>query len=356
MMRLFGDYYKGKTVLVTGHTGFVGYWLCRVLIHAGAKVVGYSLDEPGKAATTELISIVGDIRDKEYLRKAFDEYTPEIVFHLAAQTQKNQARFAPLYTYETNILGTLNVLESVRNTSGVKSVVVASSSNIYQEEQWTWAYRENDVIKGEEPLSDSIVCSESIVNTYRNTYFNKVNSPAVSIVRFGNAFGGGDYTEGKLLTECIAAARESRVIDVHNSNGIRPYIHVLDVVRGILLLADRHCQEKILIGEYNFCPDYDNCALNGDIAMLFCKEWGENLSSRYKYDNNYENDRLKIRLDNSKSKNLLLWVPNWSLKESIARLVKWEKSVINGVSANEITDRQINEYISEIKTLKNPCL
>lgn len=347
-MRLFGDYYKGKTVLVTGHTGFVGYWLCRVLIHAGAKVIGYSLDEPEKTASSELISIVGDIRDKGHLSKVFDEYTPEIVLHLAAQTRKDQAIIDPLYTYETNILGTLNVLESVRNAPSVKSVVVTSSSNIYQDEQWVWAYRENDVIKGEEPLSDSIVCSESIVKSYRKTYFSKINSPAVSVARFGNAFGGGDYTEGKLITECIDAARDNRVIDVHNSNGIRPYIHVLDVVRGILLLADRHCQEKILVDEYNFSPDYDNCALNGDIAMLFCKEWGENLSSRYKYDNNYENDRLKIRLDNSKSKNILLWVPNWNLKASIVKLVEWEKSVKNGVSINEVTDKQINEYFSEI--------
>lgn len=355
-MRLFGDYYKGKTVLITGHTGNVGYWLCRVLIHAGAKVVGYSLDKPEKAAATELISIVGDIRDKGHLSKVFDEYTPEIVFHLAAQTRKDLSILDPLNTYEINILGTLNVLESARNAPSVKSAVVTSSSNIYQDEQGIWSYRENDGIKGEEPLSDSIVCSESIVNTYRNTYFNNVDSPAVSIVRFGNAFGGGDYTEGKLITECITAARDYRVIDVHNSNGIRPYIHVLDVVRGVLLLADRHCQEKILVGEYNLSPDYDDCALNSDLAMLFCKEWGGNLSCRYKYDRNYEHDRLKIRLDNSKSKNLLLWVPNWSLKKSIVKLVEWEKSVMNGVSANEITDRQINDYFSEIMTLKNPCL
>ena len=355
-MRLFGDYYKGKTVLVTGHTGFVGYWLCRVLIHAGAKVIGYSLDEPGKKISTELISIVGDIRDKGHLSKVFDEYKPEVVFHLAAQTQKDQAILDPLNTYEINILGTLNVLESVRNTLSVKSVVVSSSSSIYQDEQWGWAYRENDVIKGEEPLTDSIVCSESIVKSYRNTYFNNLNSPAVSIVRFGNAFGGGDYTEGKLITECISAAHDNRVIDVHNSNGIRPYIHVLDVVRGILLLADRHCHEKTLVGDYNFSPDYDDCAKNSELAMLFCKEWGENLSSRYQYDSNYEQDRLKIRLDNSKSKNALLWVPNWNLKESIVKLIEWEKLVMMDVSANEITDRQINDYFSDIKTLKNPCL
>lgn len=333
---------------MTGHTGFVGYWLCRVLKQAGAKTVGYSIDIPYATLQPEesdsLKSVKGDIRDKESLERVFSEYQPEIVFHLAAQSMADKAQIDPTYTYETNVIGTLNVLEVSRKTSSVKSIVVASSSKVYEMKEWNWGYRENDLLQGTEPFSDSKVCCENIVDCYRNSYFKSYYSIALSTIRYDNVFGGGDYTIGKLIPDCINALKQSKVVEHQHSNTVRPYLHVLDLVKGILLLAQRQKEEKRFEGAYNIGPEYDQCALASDIVRMICNEWGDGASSRLATPMETVVEPLKIRLDITKSKSDLLWRPCLDTMKATRKLVEWEKAVLGGISANEITDRQIREH------------
>jgi CDP-glucose 4,6-dehydratase len=351
-MNISGDFYSGKCVLVTGHTGFVGYWLSRVLKQAGAKIVGYSIDIPYSILQPEdsdnLKSVKGDIRDKESLVRVFVEYQPEIVFHLAAQSSAEKAQIDPTYTYETNVIGTLNVLEAVRKTSSVKSVIVASSSKVYEMKDWNWGYRENDLLQGTEPLSDSKVCCENIVASYRNCYFRGHFSTALSTARYDNVFGGGVYTPGRLIPDCINALKQSKVVEHQQSITIRPYLHVVDLVKGFLLLAQRQEEEKRFEGAYNFGPEYDQCAMTSDIVRLICDEWGDGASSRLVTPMETVMEPLKICLDISKSKRDLHWEPRFNTKEAIRILVEWEKDVFGGgVSAIEMTDRQIAEYFGK---------
>ena len=336
---------------MTGHTGFVGYWLCRVLKQAGAKTVGYSIDIPYATLQPEesdsLKSVTGDIRDKESLERVFSEYQPEIVFHLAAQSSAEKAQIDPTYTYETNVIGTLNVLEAARKISSVKSIVVASSSKVYEMKDWSWGYRENDLLQGTEPLSDSKVCCENIVDCYRNSYFNGYHSIALSTARYDNVFGGGDYTTGKLIPDCINALKQSMVVEHQQSNTVRPYLHVLDLVKGLLLMAQRQKEEKRYEGAYNIGPEYDQCASTSDIVRMICNEWGDGASSRLATPMETVVESLKIRLDISKSKSDLLWRPCLDTKKATRKLVEWEKAVLGGISANEITDQQIREHFGE---------
>ena len=347
-MDICGGFYSGKRVLVTGHTGFVGYWLCRVLMHAGAETMGYSIDIPYVTLQPEdsdrLRSVKGDIRERESLEKLLAEFQPEFVFHLAAQTNASKALEDPSYTYETNVLGTLNLLEAVRKSPCVKSIVVASSSKVYEMKDWNWGYRENDMLRGTEPISDSKVGCENIVANYRNYYLKSNYSISLSTVRYGNVFGGGDYTPEKLIPDCINALKQSKVVEYQQSNTVRPHLHVLDLVKGFLLLAQRQYDEKRFEGAYNFGPEYDQCTLTSDIVRMICNEWGEGASSRLAIPKETVVVPQKIRLDISKSKNDLLWSPRFEIKEAIKKLIEWEKAVIMGVAANEKTDRQIAEY------------
>ena len=350
-MNISDGFYRGKRILVTGHSGFVGWWLCRALKKAGAETVGYSIDIPTSSIqlgdSDEIKSIIGDVRNKEDVERVFEKFKPEFVFHLAAQTSKAMAIEDPVYTYQTNVIGTLNVLEASRKSSSVKSIVIASTSKVYQNREWCWAYRENDKQEGAEPLSDSKACCESIAKSYLKTYFNGFNSAAVSIARFDNVFGGGNNTSGKLIADCVNAVKQSKVIEYRQSSSVRPYLHVLDLIKGLLLLGERQREEKRFEGEYNFGPEYDQCPTTSNLVMMFCKEWGEDVSSRLCAPMDRVEEERKIRLDIAKSKNGLLWSPHWDTRQAIKKLVEWEKKVTKGTSADEITNKQIGEFFGD---------
>lgn len=356
----FGGFFAGKRVLVTGHTGFVGKWLCRVLLHAGADVTGFSLDVPEDKSLYEsndnnVKHIQGDIRDKKLIRRIFEEIQPEIVIHLAAQSRKEVSITDPETTIESNFSGTFNILEVSRCCGCVKSFVFASSEKVYKSQNWSWGYREVDELEGLDPFTNSKICCEQLINSYRATFFNEYKSMPLSCVRFGNAIGGGDYTSGKIISDCLIAAKNSTMIEMHDNETVRPYHHVLDTVRGLLLVAQRQYEDKNCQGTYNIGPNSDDCAMTTDLVRLFCSEWGEGLNSKLNIRKAEVDAPKAIRLDCSKIAKSLLWASTWDIKKAIIKLVEFEKAVQAGMTVCEIMDKQILEYYSEIKSPKNPC-
>ena len=356
----FGGFFKGKRVLVTGHTGFVGRWLCRVLLHAGADISGFSLDTPEDRLLYEYNDnkarhFQGDIREKKLVKRIFDEINPEIVIHLAAQSRKDASISDPDITFGTNVIGTFNILETSRCTDYVKSLVFASSEKVYKPQNWSWGYREVDELEGSDPFTISKICCEQLIDSYRATFFNDYKSMSLSCVRFGNAIGGGDYTNGKIISDCLIAAKEGTMIEMHDNETVRPYHHVLDTIRGLLIVAQRQYEDKNCQGTYNVGPSPDGCAMTTDFVRLFCIEWGEGINSKLNIRNAEVDAPKAIRLDCSKISNSLLWTATWDVKKTVKKLVEFEKAVQNGNTARGIMDNHIKEYYSEIKSPKNPC-
>lgn len=345
------SYYKHKKVFLTGHTGFKGTWLSRILILAGADVTGYSLEPPTAPSLFEqthtanqMKSIICDIRDSERLKKAMLEFQPDIVLHLAAQPIVRTSYKDPVGTYETNVMGTVNVLEAVRSCPSVKSFVNITTDKVYLNKEWTWGYRENEELCGFDPYSNSKSCSELVTYSYRNSFFAQATSPAISTARSGNVIGGGDYATDRIIPDCIHAVESGKEIILRNPNSTRPYQHVLECLRGYLSLAKAQYEDKKYVGSYNFGPDDDSCVTTGELATLFCNAWGNGAGWKNVSESNAPHEANFLKLDCSKSKTVLGWYPQWGIKQAIEKIVEWEKAVQSGVSAAEITDKQIKEY------------
>ena len=237
------SFYKGKKVLVTGHTGFKGSWMCEVLLMEGAQVMGYALEPPTEPSLFKMLrleermnSVVGDVRDLEHLKKVFDEFQPEIVIHMAAQPIVRESYVNPVYTYETNVMGTVNVLEAVRQSDCVKSVVNVTTDKVYRNNEWEWGYRETDVLDGFDPYSNSKSCSELVTSSYKKSFFAG-KAVAVSTCRAGNVIGGGDFAKNRIIPDCVRAMEKGTQIIVRNPCSTRPYQHVLEPVCAYLELA-----------------------------------------------------------------------------------------------------------------------
>lgn len=348
------DFYKNKKVFLTGHTGFKGTWLSRILILAGADVTGYSLEPPTSPSlfeqtktASQINSIIGDIRDGEKLMVSMKAFEPDIVLHLAAQPIVRTSYKDPVGTYETNVMGTVNVLEAVRECPSVKSFVNITTDKVYLNKEWAWGYRENEELCGYDPYSNSKSCSELVTYSYRNSFFVGTESPAISTARSGNVIGGGDYAADRIIPDCIRAVESGKEIILRNPNSTRPYQHVLECLRGYLTLAKAQYEDKKYAGSYNFGPDDESCVTTGDLATLFCNSWGENASWKNVNEANAPHEANFLKLDCSKSKTVLGWYPQWGIKQAIEKIVEWEKAVQNGVSAAEITDKQILGYFGE---------
>lgn len=349
------SFYKGKKVFLTGHTGFKGTWLSRILILAGADVTGFSLEPPTNPSLFEqtetekqMNSVKGDIRNGEELKRAMQKAKPEIVFHLAAQPIVRESYKNPALTYETNVMGTVNVLEAVRATESVKSFVNITTDKVYKNREWIWGYREDEELCGFDPYSNSKSCSELVTYSYKNCFFNKDDSPAVSTARSGNVIGGGDYAVDRIIPDCIRAVKSGKPIILRNPNSTRPYQHVLECLRGYLTLAKGQYQNKLLCGNYNFGPDEESCVTTGELATLFCESWKDRAEWKSECEENAPHEANFLKLDCSKSKSVLGWKPQWGIKTAVQKIVEWEKSVISGISAREITDKQIKEYFELI--------
>jgi len=344
------NHFKNKKILVTGHTGFKGSWLSSILINAGAEVTGYSLLPPTTPALFEIAkisknmnSVIGDIRDYENLLKVFDDTQPEIVFHLAAQPLVRESYKNPHYTYETNVMGTVNMLECIRHSSSVKSFLNVTTDKVYENKEWDWGYREIDPLDGFDPYSNSKSCSELVTHSYKNSFFNTTEI-GISTARAGNVIGGGDFAADRIIPDCIRAAIKGEDIIVRKPHSIRPYQHVLDPLFAYLLIAERQSADISSAGYYNVGPNDEDCYNTGDLVKLFVEKWGENLKWRNQNDGGpHEADFLK--LDCSKMRTRFGWKPRWSFPTAIDKTVEWSKCWVNGGDIDKLMEEQIKLFL-----------
>lgn len=346
------SFYKGKKVFITGHTGFKGSWLCRMLINAGAVVTGYALAPPTVPSLFEIAeiekdihSVIGDIRDFQILKKVFDEAQPEIVFHLAAQPLVRESYKNPAYTYETNVMGTVNILECARTCECVKSFLNVTTDKVYLNKEWEWGYRENDELDGYDPYSNSKSCSELVTHSYRNSFFSD-GRVAISTARAGNVIGGGDFSDDRIIPDCIRAAIRKDDIVVRNPYSTRPYQHVLEPLYAYLMIAAMQYQDGKYAGYYNVGPDDTDCFQTGTLVDLFVKKWGEELKWIDRYDGG-PHEAGFLKLDCSKLKSVFRWQPRWNLETAVEMAVEWSKCWLENGDIKECMDSQIEKFLRE---------
>lgn len=344
------SFYKGKKVFVTGHTGFKGSWLCKMLSDAGADVTGYALNPPTTPSLFEIAelekdihSVVGDIRDYKSLKSAFDQAYPEIVLHLAAQPIVRDSYKNPAYTYETNVMGTVNILECVRNSNCVKSFLNVTTDKVYLNKEWEWGYRENEELDGFDPYSNSKSCSELVTHSYKNSFFAD-GKVAISTARAGNVIGGGDFANDRIIPDCVRAAMNQEDIVVRNPFSTRPYQHVLEPLYAYLMIAAEQYMDGSYAGYYNVGPDDMDCFQTGALVDLFVQKWGENLQWINQYDGGPHEANF-LKLDCSKLKATFGWKPHWNLDMAIEKVVEWTKCWMGNGNIRACMDRQINEFL-----------
>lgn len=345
-------FYKGKRVLVTGHTGFKGSWLCKMLVMAGAEVTGYSLNPPTDPnlfsiadLDGKMTSVIGDIRDFEKLKETFAAAQPEIVLHLAAQPIVRDSYKDPRYTYETNVMGTVNLLECVRGCASVKSVLNVTTDKVYHNNEWCWGYREDEPLDGFDPYSNSKSCSELVTHSYINSFFDKAESPAVSTARAGNVIGGGDFANDRIVPDCVRAMAAGRTIGVRNPYSTRPYQHVLEPLAVYLTIAQKQYEDKKYAGFYNVGPDDCDCVTTGELVDLFCRNWGGDATWENQAEVNAPHEANFLKLDCSKIKATFGWKPRWHIEECMEMTVRFSKVWLNGGDVSAEMEAEINEFI-----------
>lgn len=350
------SFYNGKKVLLTGHTGFKGSWMCCLLLSLGAEVTGFSLEPPTKPSLFELCnlkermnSVIGDIRDLELLQSVFQETQPEIVIHMAAQPIVRESYKNPVYTYDVNVMGTVNVLECVRNTSSVKSFVNVTTDKVYLNKEWEWGYRENEELKGYDPYSNSKSCSELVTYSYEQAFFAQ-SDVAISTARAGNVIGGGDFATDRIIPDCIRAAYEKKDIIVRNPFSTRPYQHVLEPVYVYLLIAMNQYVDKSFAGNYNVGPNDSDCWTTGELVTLFCKKWNEKTGQDINWMNQYDggpHEANFLKLDCSKIKKTFEWEPVWSVDTCMNKIVEWYTEYFDNENIMQCMERQIYEFLNK---------
>lgn len=347
------DFYRGKRVFLTGHTGFKGTWMSRVLIDAGAIVTGYSLEPPTEpnvfklsGVEQQMTSMIGDVRDAVHLKQAFEAAQPEIVLHLAAQPIVRTGYKEPAYTYETNVMGTVNLLECVRTSQApVKSVVNVTTDKVYLNNEWSWGYRENEPLDGFDPYSNSKSCSELVTHSYKSSFFLGENAPAISTARAGNVIGGGDFAADRIIPDCVRAISENKEIVVRNPYSTRPYQHVLEPVMAYLMIAQRQYENSDLAGWYNVGPDDCDCVTTGELVDLFCKTWGNGVSWVNRAEQNAPHEANFLKLDCSKLKSTFGWQPRWHIEDAIQKTAEWTQVWLNHKDIPQEMAREIKEFV-----------
>ena len=349
------DFWRGKRVLMTGHTGFKGSWLSLWLQSMDATVVGYSLAPPTNPSLFEvaevgkgMTSIIGDIRDLEKLRAVFAEHKPEIVIHMAAQPLVRYSYIEPVETYSTNVMGTVNLLEAVRSTGSVKAVVNVTSDKCYENREWVWGYRENEAMGGYDPYSSSKGCAELVAAAYRNSFFHPENyqqhGVAIASARAGNVIGGGDWAGDRLIPDILRAITEGRPVNIRNPHAIRPWQHVLEPLSGYLQLAQKLYEEGVSYAEgWNFGPNDEDAKPVQWIVEKLTESWGEGAS--WVLDGgDHPHEAHYLKLDCSKAKARLDWHPRWHLDETLGKIVDWHRAHRDGKDMRAFSLSQIKLY------------
>ncbi len=344
------SFYKGKKVLLTGHTGFKGSWMSVMLVNAGADVIGYSscskiekrlFDLCG--IKNQMTSIKGDVRDLNRLLEVFKTYQPEIVIHMAAQPIVRDSYKDPVGTYSTNVMGTVNVCEAVRQTENVRSFLNVTTDKVYENKEWEWGYRENEPLDGYDPYSNSKSCSELVTHSYKSSFFTDGRC-AVSTARAGNVIGGGDFANDRIIPDCIRAAVKHENIVVRNPFSTRPYQHVLEPVFAYLMIAAYQYEDSKYQSWYNVGPDDQDCFQTGALVDMFVKHWGNGLKWINKYDGGPHEANF-LKLDCSKLKTTFGWKPHWNLEKAIEKVVEWSKAWIADGDVRAVMNKQIYEFM-----------
>lgn len=345
------SFYKGKKVLLTGHTGFKGTWMSVMLVNVGAEVIGYSSCSKEEERLFDICNIKaqithikGDVRDFEHLKDVFKIYQPEIVIHMAAQPLVRLSYEAPIDTYSTNVMGTVNILECVRLNPCVKSLLNVTTDKVYENKEWEWGYRENEPLDGYDPYSNSKSCSELVTHSYKNSFF-KDSHTAISTARAGNVIGGGDFAKDRIIPDSVRAAIKHEDIIVRNPYSTRPYQHVLEPLYAYLMIAAEQYRDYKYAGYYNVGPDDHDCFQTSALVDIFVKYWGEDdLKWIDRYDGGPHEANF-LKLDCSKLKTIFGWSPRWNLETAIEKVVEWTKCWSNGGDVRACMNRQIEEFL-----------
>lgn len=344
--------WEGRKVLVTGHTGFKGAWLCLWLERLGAEVVGYALEPPSTPNLFDLSGLAGsltseiaDIRDLERLRAVVERERPEVIFHLAAQSLVRESYRDPVTTYATNVMGTVHVLEAARTTPGVRAVVVVTSDKCYENREWVWPYREHEPMGGHDPYSNSKGCSELVTAAYRASFFEpESQGPAVATARAGNVIGGGDWAADRLLPDIVRGALAGENIHIRSPHAIRPWQHVLEPLSGYLALAEGLLRDGgQFVGAWNFGPDDDDARPVGWIVEHMAGLLGDRM--RWSQDTQaHPHEAMTLKLDASKARHHLGWRPRLPLPMALEWLVDWYRRLDDGEDARTLCNEQLSRY------------
>ncbi len=349
------SFYKNKKVLITGHTGFKGSWMCELLLQEGAEVIGYALEPPTNPSLFDMLGleskithVVGDVRDLDHMMKVFEETKPEIVIHMAAQPLVRESYKDPVGTYATNVMGTVNICECVRQNSCVKSFVNVTTDKVYKNKEWVWGYREDEELNGYDPYSNSKSCSELVTSSYTQSFFDDM-PVAVSTARAGNVIGGGDFAADRIVPDCIRAAEKKKDIIVRNPYSTRPYEHVLEPVVAYLMIAMKQYEDKNKFSShYNVGPNEEDCWTTGELVTLFCEKWNAATGDSMKWIDKYDGGPHEagfLKLDCSKLKTTFGWSPRWNVETTMENIVEWSVAYMKGEDVLAVTDKQIKEFL-----------
>lgn len=348
------DFWYNKKVFLTGHTGFKGSWLSFWLQTMGANVLGYSLEPPtspnlftAAKLFDDMPSITGDIRDFEKLKLFMVQFNPDIVIHMAAQPLVRLAYEQPIGTYATNVMGTVNLLESARKCTNTRALISVTSDKCYENQEWEWGYRENEPLGGHDPYSSSKGCAEIVTSAYRRSFFSDVNSAGVASVRAGNVIGGGDWAKDRLIPDAIRAFQKNRPLLVRNPAATRPWQHVLEPLCGYLILAEKLFKSgNVFAGGWNFGPHESDVTTVETVLNKLASKWGRGASWQVQSDTKFHEASL-LKLDVSKAARSLGWFPRWTLDEALNSVVEWQSSWAGDENIRDCMSNQIKSYVSK---------
>lgn len=351
------DFFANKKILITGHTGFKGSWLSFILCRLGANVVGYSLEPPTTPSLYKIAKIesdveshIGDIRDFDALLKVVRTANPDVVFHLAAQPLVLDGYKKPRYTYETNVMGTVNILEACRRVDNISSIVNVTTDKVYlNEEREGYGYREDDALDGHDPYSNSKSCSELVTHSYSKSFFQE-NGVPVSTARAGNVIGGGDFANNRIIPDCVRAAVSKEPLIIRNPNSTRPYQHVLEPLLAYLIIASKQAQNALLASSYNVGPDDCDCVTTGELVDIFSQVWGSGFSwVDASNDPNAPHEANFLKLDSSKIKKTFNWSPVWHIDNAVEKVIEWSREYLSDKDVRLVMESQINDYLNQLE-------